>query len=718
MDRNTIISQGIQVFDRHLTQYIKEAVISVLKDLFKKAEQATNNQDEQNHFTWYRQLKEQGKDLALAIKSEIKAMPAFISAQLESQQQQATLSLVADEELSITLALTQMDSTLEVVGHAQLYTLEKRMNVVYGSGQIDQTNMPFSPPSVVWVLSNAMNHVTLDTVVKTMFLEQLTKILSSHINELYEAINQLFIDAGILPNLKPQIAKPTSSQDHPEESQSEAQSAADSPAIDEKELADEVSVASSEPEASVAPKYDGKTQELVQSIFKMLTPKGARKSNPAAQVKNTDFDQALSQISQQTSISANSQNMNQLKEQLADQVKNNTGNFYPELTQTQNQTMDLMGMVYDEIGADKQLDTNIRSSFNAINIPLLRLAVNDDTFFSDENHPARRYMELLVQSSQQWHGTEVIKKVHQFSDAAAKTFDGSVHSFDKAATDLEKYLKVKEKRASLAEKKWISAAKGKEKMDITKAKVAEHLDECLKVCQIPFLKDVLKNVWEDALTLTLLREGESSELWSKKIKAASTLSKMGNREAAKELKGPEKIQAMHMLDETMDELGFSQRDRQSTKDNIHSCIAWEAKPDDPDQPSPPLKKVMSIEESKKAEQKQKEKEGNKRIEEIRELTDKELVQMEAIINTPYGTFYDFHTKQSETTRKKLSWVSTLSKKVLFVDLTGRHPDKMDLPRVAIDVTRGNITQVEFKKVGYFQNALNKVMNRLKKLSSG
>ncbi|WP_154222442.1 DUF1631 family protein [Marinicella rhabdoformis] len=711
MDKNTIINQCIQVFDQHLTAHLKSSLLSVLKDLFSNAENATSNQDEQNYFSWYRQLKDKGKDLALAVKSEVKGMPGFISAQLDKLESPTALSLVAEEELSITLALTQMDSSLEVIAHAELYTLEKRMNVIYGSGQVDQSNMPFSPPSLVWVLSNAINRVEIDTDAKVLVLEALTKVLSREINTVYQQINQIFIDAGILPNIKPQYAQSDSKSGKAKE---EAV-----PSEAEESTAPEPEGAQTKPEASsTQPKYDGKTQELVESIFQMLTPGGgASQPNPAAEVKNNEFDQALTQLSQQTSVKASSKNMSQLKEQLADQVKNNTGNFYPELSAKQSQTMDLMGMVYDEIETDEQIDSNIRSSFNTINIPLLRLAVNDDTFFTDENHPARRYMELLVESSQKWHGTEVIKKVHQFSDSAAKTFDGSGSAFDRAATDLDKYLKVKEKRAIMAERKWVSAAKGKEKMDITKAKVADYMSVWLKECQIPFVKDILKNVWEDALTLTLLREGEDSEAWQKKTKAAASLAKMGNREAAQSLKGTDKLQAMHLLDETMDELGFSLRDRQSTKDNIHTCIAWESRPENHNVPTPELKKVMSIEEAKKGRDDQKKDASEKKIEEIRELTEDEKKQMEKLITTPYGSLFDFSFSQRERVRKKLSWVSTLSKKILFVDLTGRHPDKMDLPRVAIDVHRGNIIKVEIEKKSYFQSALSKVMARLKKFAS-
>ncbi len=707
MNKTTIIKQSIQVFDQYLTESVKSAVLIVLKSLFSKAESAKSNQQEQNFFSWYRQLKEEGKSLLSAVKEEMRLMPDFISKHLESQQEPAVLSLVAEEELSITLALTQLDSSLEVIGHAELYTLEKRMNVLYGSGQLDQSNMPFSPPALIWALSNALNRMEMDVEVKVMVIETLNKELSKQIVDIYHQINSIFITAGILPNIKPQFTTPA------KQSRISSEQNKDPVASPESKRSDGSQV------EGTATQYDAKTQELVQSIFEMLRPNHAAQTNKVAEIKKDEFDQALEQISKQVSVNASSQNVSQLKEQLSDQVKNNTGNFYPQFSPIQSNTMDLMGMVYDEIGSDKRLDSNIKSSFNAINIPLIRLAVSDDTFFTDENHSARRYIEMLIKSSHQWYGTEVIRKVHQFSDAAAKSFDGSKAAFDKALLNLEEYLHIKEKRADHAERKWVSAAKGQEKMEITKGKVQKHMDQWLSICEIPFLKDVLKNVWEDALTLTLLREGEQSDIWHKKLRAAETLSKLGNQDTIKLLKGGEKLQALHMLDETMDELGFSVRDRQNTKDNIHACLAWNEQSEDSEGGVliPDLKKVLSIEEAKSGGKKDKEEHSGKKIEDIRELTEQELNEMERLIATPYGTLFDFHYKQGDKVRKKLSWVSTLSQRILFVDLTGKQPDKQDLRRVAIDVTRGTIQAVEKQTQSYFQKALSNVFARVKKIRS-
>ncbi len=466
----------------------------------------------------------------------------------------------------------------------------------------------------------------------------------------------------------------------------------------------------------------GQSQQYGQANFGNQGSQGSQGSQglgggQGQRIADNDFDQALAQISQESGVVANSKNIHSLKEMLADQVKNNTGNYYPELSPKQNKTLDLMGMVYDEIEKDESIDSHIRSSFNAINVPLLRMAVNDENFFSDAAHPARKFMELLVESSQKWHGTNVIKKVHQYSDSAAKAFDGSTHSFVDALKELTQYLEVTETRAQKAEKKWISAAQGKEKMEVTKAQVETHLDYILEGCDIKFIRDIILHVWKDSLTLTLLREGKDSEQWEKKTKSAKIISNIGNKKEFMKLSGPDKLAAMHHLDQTMDELGFSKRDRISTKDNIHACLGWQEKDEEQaEKQAPPiLKKVLSIDEAVKSQEIES---ANKKIEEIRELTEAEKLIMEKVINMPYGSLFDFViNQQNETLRRKLSWVSTMSETVLFVDLVGRHPHKMKLPRLAIDMVRKNIVRVELQEGGYFKNALNKIMNRLKKMAA-
>lgn len=742
---NKIINRCINLFDEDLTEHLKTTITQVLKQLFKKATTASSNQDEQKLFASYQQLKKNGKGIILSTKSELKDITRFIFEKQASQGKASGLSLVGEEELGLNLALSQMESSLEVVAHAELFTLEKRMNVLFFDADIEQHNMPFAPASLTWVFNNVFSKTQVELAVKAQILEHLTKLLSKEINTTYNKLNQVFIKAGILPNITAELVR------EKEESQADAEQQQDENDANQGDMVPQEGSSSgtapvdgvsmnyghgggdsaqsgegSQPslDSPSAAAFDSETQQLVESIMQLLTVDSEQaagspppKTNPNAVIKPNDFDQALQQVGQQKNIPAGSAGIPELKKELTEQVKNNTGNYYPQLSGKQEKTIELMGMVYDEIDRDNQLDRNIRSSFDTINIPLLRLAMNDEQFFADQNHPARRYMELLIRSSQRWHGTDVIKKVHRYSDTAAKSFDGSGRSFEQAGKDLHKFLDHREKRAEMAEQKWINAAKGKEKMELTKGRVDAHMQRWLKDCDIPFIQDVLKNIWEDALTLTLLREGEDSEKWDKKRKAAESLSKLGSKVKSKQLSGADKLEAMHQLDETMDELGFSKRDRQNTKDNIHTCIDWEQQPLKDEEGGPELKKILSIDSAKKDREIQEKKQRTKKIEQIRELTDEEKKQMERLAATAYGTLFDFFSSQQDFERRKLSWVSTISKNILFVDLTGRKSHKLSLPRVAIDVVRKNIKQVVFEEKNYFQKALSGVMNRLKKLAT-
>src|SRR5690606_27526631 len=115
-----------------------------------------------------------------------------------------------------------------------------------------------------------------------------------------------------------------------------------------------------------------------------------------------------------------------------------------------------------------------------------------------------------------------------------------------------------------------------------------------------FVRDVVKHVSKDALTLTMLREGQDSPQWQQNIATAEVLSQIGNREKFKKLSGAQKLETKRHLDETMDELGYSKRDRITTKDNVNLCVRWqEANQVSIQKETPKIKKIKSIEQASK-----------------------------------------------------------------------------------------------------------------------
>ncbi len=701
MNHSEILNNCLDLFKKVLLDGVESSVKHVLQDIFNQAENASSNAQEQLLFENYKLLKLYYPQMMQSMEQTTAVMPEFISEQISRSDKKISLSLVEDEELEISLSLTQLEAQLDNRFHAELHALEKRLRVLYASRNMDRNNMPFSPESISWILSRVLETIELDVSVKASLIDKMTRVLSEDMRAVYVRMNDLFIEAGILPNIRP-----------------EAKARAESAAAARRAPAAESGAPAEDGTSNY--NYEQQSKQLINSIFELLSSRGGTTAGPSEQsiseaVETSDLEVAMSALSKERKFEANSQSMSAIKAELIEQVAQHSGLLSPQLSQAQAKSLDVMGMVYDQIKQDESIDDHIQSSINSINLPLLRMAMTDRSFFESNSHPARQYLEMMIYAAQQWHGSSVVKKLSKFSDRIAQSFDGSKQAFTEATEALRSYLDTTEKRARKAEEKWVSAAQGREKLELARESVHDMISEWLQDNKIRFVETVLTQVWEDAMVLTLLRHGKHSEKWHRRVRAAETLAHMGSPDKVNALSGKKKIESLHALDTTMDELGYSKRDREKVINNLKVCTEWSSAEPEERADTPQIERVMSLEESaskKEAETERK----NKRIEDIRELNDKEKSILAKLRILPYGTVFDFFiNQQRDKIRRKLSWLSPISNKALFLDQFGKQPHEVTLQRVAIDIARGNVVQVEVESGGYFEKALNRIVKSLKSL---
>ena len=105
-----------------------------------------------------------------------------------------------------------------------------------------------------------------------------------------------------------------------------------------------------------------------------------------------------------------------------------------------------------------------------------------------------------------------------------------------------------------------------------------------------------------------------------------------------------------------------------------------------------------------------------KLEELRELTHEERMELTKIKLLPYGALFDFIiNQQRETIRRKLSWFSPVSNRALFVSLLGNKPHDRTLNSLAIDINRKNIILVKLDEKKYFNKALESIFTKLRNL---
>ena len=712
--QHNLISSCLQVFQQPLVLSFTAAMDETLHAIFEKAENASSNQQETELFEQYNILKKSQARLIDSLASTVMSMPDEITEQISHGEQELKLSLVEDEELEISLAFTQLESVLDIKFSKFLYALEKRLKVLFASKNISKDNMPFGVVSVCWIFSQALDTSQSNIATKVQMIEYLKKQLSISLLETYKSIEKIFVDAGILPNISlkkaPTKRPPTASRNTISANANRSDSAAQASAFAQQSAG--IANAFNPSHSPTADDIQIKSSDMVNSIFDMMNQgrMADYQANQNANIDNKMLDQTLDSLSKVTSVAAGSTEIDKLKEMIINEVKNETGIYYPSLNMEQQNSLDIMGMFYQQVKEDTSIDSHILSSFNAINLPLIRTAIQDATFFENSEHPARKYMEQIIYAAQKWHGTSVVKKLHKFSSGLANSYDGSNQAFDAANEDLESYLRLTERRAKKSEEKWVNAAKGKEKLEISRHKVEEVVENVSKNAVPDFVKNVIKYVIQDALTLSLLRHGDNSEEWHKNINTSTVLSKMANPELIKELTPKQKIESLHHLDQTMNDLGFSENDRKKTLNNIKECA--QAASENTLEADIELENVATINKNKKNVKTA----GSAKIEELRDLTPLERTELTKIRLMPYGTLFDFITNQQrDKIRRKLSWFSPVSNKALFVSLLGSQPYEKSLNAIAIDLARKNIIVIKVEEKKYFEHVLGGIFSKLKNM---
>jgi hypothetical protein len=691
-----LLESSLDSFNNCLVNCFKSSIEKVLQDLFYQAEFAKTNQQELELFEQYNQLRKKQDQLSAYLKNALQRMPVEFTEQIRESEDVFKLSLVDDSELEISLELNQIESSISSRFIKQLFVLEKRINVLFKSNNISKSNMPMGANSICWILKTTIDESSFSLLTKSALLKAIKGELKYNLSETYQYINNLFVEAKILPNIEfkaenlnqtnPSKTKRKKAKNRSKVKTNQSQSLGSSPTNN---------VANTSP-----------AKHLASSIFELMNQNKPPSNPQNARIDNKIVDQSLKKLSELSNKSIGVNDLKKIKEILLETIQNDTGIYSPTLSQNQENSIDMMDHFYNHVKNDKNLDNNITASLDAINIPLIRLAVSDQEFFNNEEHPAREYLEKIIHASQQWHGTSVINDLQKISINIANEFEGSCEPFEEANKNIDDYLQVTRLRSKNSEKKHVSTAKGKEKLQSSREIVHKAISKLLAL-EIPaFVKDVINTIIQDSLTLCLLRFGEDSVQWKNQLEKYSHLVKMTHFSSQQEITSKQKIEALHHLDQTMDDLGFSKNDRKTTIDNFKECSQSANK----DVEKVKLKDVHSIQPDPVIE-------PEEPIVKVKELSKEERLELTKFKLLSFGTMFDF-LKESpdEVVRRKLSWFSPLSNKALFVSLAGRKPYECSMNTIAIGIHNQEIVKVKVEDNRYFNRFLTKLLNKLKKFT--
>lgn len=507
----------LQVRDK-AAQQLKESLQTLFDNaddtLFEMADRAHNN-TEQNIFF------EAMRDLRLKRKSiERNFLDKFFESFLRLGQYQVAeptlaepvsfdkLALVHNDDLERTVAVDAMVTKVLSRDGVALSQVTTRLNELIPQPLTDETN-PLGPLRLCECFLQAGHNLGVEIKVKLIILKLFEKYALTNADQLYEEANQLLIAAGVLPELK--VLPSRRSTDR-------STSTARVPEGQHAETA-ELTQATASLDKSVQEVF-GALQELLVHVRGNLTTRKDT-NGEARPISSPDLLRLLSHLQQYvpTSDSPDDFDLRTQLEQLITRVSVRSGKFRV-VGVVDEDVINLIAMLFEFILDDRNLPSSLRALIGRLQIPMLKIAVIDKSFFSRGSHPARRLLNEIASAALGWGGRDdsqrdsLYSRIDQIVQRLLHDFVDDPQIFTELLVDFLAFTSDERRRSELLEQRTRDAEEGRALAEMARQRVQQALNERLLGKTLPeVVVRLLQEAWSKVLLLTCLKHGYESAEW-------------------------------------------------------------------------------------------------------------------------------------------------------------------------------------------------------------
>ncbi len=476
------------------------------------------------------------------------------------------LSAYDHEKQAALKAATQF---LDRFTRRELAALDLRVDILLPDPSSREIDNPFAIGYVLDALGSSARAIYPSPKVWRPFMERLLADLTPGINKLYISINRLLADRGVLPEIK--AALRARSEFRPAEDKDllptfskmlhDANAAVPVDVVVPENLVDAqgapalVFAERTPPRASAAP-VDLATAKILAGLAALVSagPPAAADipaADPAARHaaeadadffpsleplmalgastplfsalarwQRLDLPAALANAATPAAASAGSviplNLIPHLRLAIDDQIANDTDRI----------TMDVIALLFDYVFRDSSIPDDMRRLVGRLQVPIVKAALLDRSFFSDKDHPARRLLDHLAEAAvgatqEGGYREDFTALATEVVDTICNDFEIDVAVFRSADERLRSFIERERNEVAAALSDDVATALRAEAEEGDRAWVRAYLRDRLAALDIPFeVRDFVQTIWADHLSGLRKESGADSEEWRR---AVSTL---------------------------------------------------------------------------------------------------------------------------------------------------------------------------------------------------
>ncbi len=718
---STIIEKVFTCTNEHLITLITQMLNSADHKLFDLAEKASNDEEQMKYMDCTRIFRTERNDISghffVNLNNSLKTSQID-----ETDLNNLELSLVGQDEMEEMVAITTMHAKAMNIYGEEVTNLETRLEYLEINCEDMFDKEALDPKHICEVFQKTIENIKLDIDVKLVFYKLFDHEVCSNLGVMYKAINQILIENGIMTEI---IMKSTKAEDVEHEHEHEN---------DNEHIEDEVSsrVASYyNPNEKVAtdfiPRSDNEVSHIVNEFMSgemTVTENEIELPKSFLQVPTQqDLDgkncyerkevlKALSKLQRTlTSLPAKNKCLSteQIKQELvADISKQNGGIIDKQVNLLDERSIDFVGMMFGAISDDETVSELMTNMIYQLQIPVMKVAMSDNTLFEYENHPARETVDLLTTAGKGINQKDdhLYDELEKIVDDILDEFDIDIKIFETAVAELDEIIKKEEELTNETERQ--------EQRKILQAHARNIVITQLKMVscdkKIPNnVRPLILKHWSTLMLNRYIRHGRNSAQWVQSVLLLKLLLKCIQPIRYRSQLELIKDNREALLDAVNDELFDTQQNKEDIASQISQLKAHFAQLVDEHNLTIVDENNKVINEEIIEESTENTEEELQKIQKVTDIAKHKIAQLTS--STKPGVWYEIYNGEDKAIRRlKLSVILTDAAQLIFVDRKGVKVIEKDAEVFAQELEEGRSRVLADHST--FNHALGQVMNAL------
>ena len=423
-----------------------------------------------------------------------------------------TLELVPNEHLEITALCTDMIRQTRDEWRDELYQVHERLQAI--SRPLEDDDWPLAPKTIIDAFLATVKSIDIDSGIIKIILHQFNREVFIYFNELLDPVNDCLIAARVLPELGPLSKRRVRKHPSPPPTGDGTGNSATGGEASGPQLGG-VPIPGDDPEMRELAQllkrlHDGGIKlPMLQGL--PLTPVSAE-SPPISRNELLDLLADAKLDEDDGDLATPIDIRSAIKAIVASRGR-------VSLAQNEEDIINVVAMFFDIILDDPNLPIEIQALVSRMQLPILKVALRDRSFFTDRKHPARLLINEIARTSIGWEAGRsgqdaLFTRLSKLVESVLLEVDTGNEVFERGLQELLEFISRHEARARKIEERTRERLIAHNRME--HAREAVHLllsDQLEGAALIPDVTDFLVNDWKHIMIQRFLRFEEDSAEW-------------------------------------------------------------------------------------------------------------------------------------------------------------------------------------------------------------